>query len=208
MASRDITPRRRRTLLLAEARRRADRLASQYPPLEQVAQITDPALRRVAMAHRATLTALTATALSDATLHDLLTDAHDAHTTYTDAAESDDDGGNAAGCIADCDQNLKDCLESWGEIAGGEDIDLFDGELEPQDDEDQTDGGAVGSIDDNPLDVENEDTSDTGGDEDVEDSHDAPFGEMSWGDTIAVSGLCSISYTMCLLACELEAFGG
>jgi hypothetical protein len=106
------------------------------------------------------------------------------------------------------DQNFKDCLESWGEIAGGEDIDLFDGELGPQEDEDQTDGGAVGSIDDNPLDVENNDTSDTGGAEDVEDSHDAPFGQLSWGDTIAVTGLCSVSYTMCLLACELEAFGG
>ena len=75
-------------------------------------------------------------------------------------ADSDDDGGSgdASDCIAGCDQLFEDCLESWGEAVGEEDIDIFDAE-----DEEQADDGS-GSVDleDNPFDVENEDTSDTG----------------------------------------------
>jgi hypothetical protein len=144
--------------------------------------------------------------VSATALEGLLLDARDALETYNAAEEEDGGETGASECIAGCDQNLKDCLESWGEIIHETDIDLFDGEAE-----DQTDGGggAVGSIDDNPLDVEQSDAGDTGASDDSEDTHQSGgLDQLTILESGVLAGICALTFSMCLLACTLEAGPG
>ena len=154
-------------------------------------------------AHRAALAVLANPATPVAVLTATLLDARHDWEVFQQA-DSDDDGGSgdASDCIAGCDQLFEDCLESWGEAVGEEDIDIFDAE-----DEEQADDGS-GSVDleDNPFDVENEDTSDTGGEDDSDDTRDE--GGLTTFEAGAVIGFCSVQYTACIAGCLISgAFG-
>jgi hypothetical protein len=169
--------------IAAEAHRRAQALDRSYPPLQELQAIADPRARRLVISHRATLTALAATEISPAAIEGLLLDANDALNTYNaiESEDGDDGGGegDASDCMAGCDRNLKDCIESWSEILLETDVDLFDGEAEDQANDG---GGAVGSIDDNPVDVEQSDAGDTGAEQEDDPRSDDWFAAVNGPD--------------------------
>lgn len=146
--------------------------------------------------HRATLAVLADPGTPVAVLTKVLLDAHHAFEVYEWANSGDDDGGsNDSDCVRECDQLMSDCVESWGEAFGQEDIDIFDAEEEEEDD-----GSGSIDLEDNPLDVENEDAGDTGGEDDSSDTHGENDGLTVWESGL-VAGYCAIMVSACLAAC-------
>ncbi len=187
--------RRIRPALVAEIRRRALKLKVTYPSAARVARLDNSALTTVTDVHRATLAVLANPGTPVAVLTSTLLDAHHAFEVYEQANSDDDGGSDDSDCIAACDQLAKDCMESWGEAFGQEDIDIFDGE-EAEDD----DGSGPIDLEDNPVDVENEDAGDTGGEDDSSDTHGENDGLTVW-ESVLVSGYCAIMVSSCIAAC-------
>jgi hypothetical protein len=86
-------------------------------------------------------------------------------------------------------------------------LDVFTTSAASNDDEESDASDCIAGCD--PLDVEVSDAGDTGADE-TEETHDdgGPLSGLLVLESAALSGICSINCTMCLVGCTLEALSG
>ena len=185
--------------LIIEVKRRAELLDKEYPSIDMLRRISDPAVQNLTIQHRRNLTAIVSPNISDRDIVAILTEAKQVLIDFQSNPVDEEDSDDASDCVAGCDKVFKDCLESWGEAIGGIDIDIFDGEAETQTGDDDS------AIDDNPVDVENEDPGNTGGSDDSDDA----FGDgLTNVEIVVASGFCSLQYTVCMAACVIGSIPG
>lgn len=187
-----------RARILGRARERAVRLAPRFPDeatTRRAETAGRPALSKVLGECRARLAVAADPTTSDWVLLSTLAEIDRLVIDYQSSSEA---SGNDSDCTRGCQENLQTCVREWVEIAGSAGSDFPVADVDPwQDAETQDPGGGAGSIDDNPLDVENNDPGDTGG------SDDGDHGPTVIGGMIAAigGGLCGLEYAMCLASC-------